>query len=75
MASKTPLIGLDYVALKAALIEAGVPAKSAAMRTGQVWNWLYVHGAPSFERMSNLAKDFRAGFADAMAKVHDTCKM
>ena len=64
MASKTPLIGLDYVALKAALIEAGVPAKSAAMRTGQVWNWLYVHGAPSFERMSNLAKDFRAVLED-----------
>ena len=64
MASKTPLIGLDYVALKAALIEAGVPAKSAAMRTGQVWDWLYVHGAPSFERMSNLAKDFRAVLED-----------
>ena len=64
MASKTPLIGLDYVALTAALIEAGVPAKSAAMRTGQVWNWLYVHGAPSFERMSNLAKDFRAVLED-----------
>jgi 23S rRNA (adenine2503-C2)-methyltransferase len=58
--SRTSLIGLDRPALKAALIEAGIPEKSASMRTGQVWNWLYVHGAPSFDRMSNLAKDFRA---------------
>jgi len=56
----TPLIGLDRPALKAALIAAGVPERAAAMRTGQVWNWLYVHGAPDFARMSNLAKEFRA---------------
>jgi 23S rRNA (adenine2503-C2)-methyltransferase len=62
--SRTALIGLDRAALKAALIEAGVPEKSAAMRTGQVWNWLYVHGAPSFERMSNVAKDFRTVLED-----------
>ena len=55
----TPLIGLDRPALKAALAEAGVPEKSANMRTGQLWNWLYVHGAPEFSRMSNLARDFR----------------
>jgi 23S rRNA (adenine2503-C2)-methyltransferase len=55
----TPLIGLDRPALKAALVEAGVPEKSANMRTGQLWNWLYVHGAPEFSRMSNLARDFR----------------
>src|SRR5580658_3912551 len=56
---RTPLIGLDRAALKAALTAAGVPEKSAAMRTNQVWNWLYVHGAPDFSRMSNLARDFR----------------
>jgi len=56
----TSLIGLDRPALKAALVEAGVPDKSAAMRMGQVWNWLYVHGASDFARMSNLARDFRA---------------
>jgi len=58
--SRTPLIGLDRPALKAALIEAGVAQKSANMRTDQLWNWLYVHGAPDFARMSNLAKDFRS---------------
>ncbi len=54
------LIGLDRAALRTALVEAGVPEKNATMRMGQVWNWLYVHGAPDFARMSNLAKDFRA---------------
>ena len=57
---RTSLIGLDRDALKAALAEAGVPAKSVAMRTSQLWNWIYVHGARDFASMSNLAKDFRA---------------
>jgi 23S rRNA (adenine2503-C2)-methyltransferase len=55
----TSLIGLDRAGLKAALIASGIPEKSAAMRMGQVWNWLYVHGAQDFERMTNLSKDFR----------------
>jgi len=58
--AKPSLIGLDRAALKAALAAAGVAPGSANMRAGQVWNWLYVHGAPDFARMSNLAKDFRA---------------
>ncbi len=59
MAGTTSLIGLDRAALKEALVEAGIPLKAANMRTGQLWNWLYVHGAPDFARMSNLARDFR----------------
>jgi 23S rRNA (adenine2503-C2)-methyltransferase len=54
-----PLIGLDREALKAALLAAGVPAKSVTMRMNQLWNWIYVHGARDFAAMSNLAKDFR----------------
>jgi 23S rRNA (adenine2503-C2)-methyltransferase len=53
------LIGLSSAELRAALVEAGVPDKSASMRTRQLWNWLYVHGARKFDAMSNLAKDFR----------------
>ncbi|MEO8302203.1 MAG: 23S rRNA (adenine(2503)-C(2))-methyltransferase RlmN, partial [Rhizomicrobium sp.] len=53
------LIGLDREALKAALAAAGVPAKSVSMRSNQLWNWIYVHGAREFAAMSNLAKDFR----------------
>jgi len=58
--NRNSLIGLDREALKAALADAGVPAKSVAMRTNQLWNWIYVHGARDFAAMSNLAKDFRA---------------
>jgi 23S rRNA (adenine2503-C2)-methyltransferase len=57
------LIGLDEAAFKAALTEAGVPAKSVGMRTRQLWNWIYVHGARDFAGMTNLAKDFRAEMA------------
>ena len=54
------LIGLDRGALKTALLSAGVPEKSAAMRVSQLWNWIYVHGARDFASMTNLARDFRA---------------
>ena len=57
---RTSLIGLDREALKTALAGAGVPAKSVAMRSNQLWNWIYVHGAHDFAAMSNLAKDFRS---------------
>jgi 23S rRNA (adenine2503-C2)-methyltransferase len=56
---RTSLIGLDREALKTALVAAGVPAKSVAMRLNQLWNWIYVHGARDFASMTNLAKDFR----------------
>jgi 23S rRNA (adenine2503-C2)-methyltransferase len=56
---RTSLIGLDREALKTALIAAGVPQKSTAMRVNQLWNWIYVHGARDFAAMTNLAKDFR----------------
>jgi 23S rRNA (adenine2503-C2)-methyltransferase len=60
MTASTPLIGLTPDALKAALVEAGVPEKAAPMRVRQLWNWTYAHGAREFARMTNLAKDFRA---------------
>ena len=59
MAETRSLIGLDRAALKTALVEAGVPEKSANMRVSQVWNWIYVHGAREFAAMTNLARDFR----------------
>jgi 23S rRNA (adenine2503-C2)-methyltransferase len=59
MEARPSLIGLDRDALKAALVGAGVPEKSLAMRVSQLWNWIYVHGAKDFEAMTNLAGDFR----------------
>ena len=60
----TNLIGLSPDALKAALIDAGVPEKAAPMRVRQLWNWIYVHGARDFAAMTNLAKDFRENMAE-----------
>jgi 23S rRNA (adenine2503-C2)-methyltransferase len=53
------LIGLDVEALRSELIEAGTPAKAVRMRTRQIWNWIYVHGAGDFDRMTNLAREYR----------------
>ncbi len=58
------LIGLTREGLRAALIDAGVPEKQAAMRTGQVWQWLYQKGAHSFDEMTNISKDLRAQLAE-----------
>ncbi len=63
MDSKTSLIGLDFEALKSALVEAGVEPKAARMRARQLWNWIYVHGARDFESMTNIAASFRAELA------------
>jgi 23S rRNA (adenine2503-C2)-methyltransferase len=58
------LIGLDEAAFKAALTEAGVPAKAVGMRARQLWNWIYAHGVSDFASMTNLAKDFRGDMAE-----------
>src|SRR6185437_11707299 len=58
------LVGLSPALLTSALAEAGTPDASARMRTRQLWNWIYVHGARDFASMSNLAKDFRSEMAE-----------
>jgi 23S rRNA (adenine2503-C2)-methyltransferase len=60
-------IGLSADAFKAALEETGVPAKSAAMRMRQLWNWIYAHGTRDFAAMTNLAKDFRRQMAETFS--------
>ncbi|MDE2112277.1 MAG: 23S rRNA (adenine(2503)-C(2))-methyltransferase RlmN [Alphaproteobacteria bacterium] len=67
MTDTSPIIGLSQDALKAALISAGVTEKAAGMRTRQLWNWIYVHGARNFASMTNLAKDFRAEMSQKLA--------
>ena len=58
------LVGMTRAELGAALIEAGTPEAQAAMRTSQVWQWLYARGARDFEAMTNLARPFRALLAE-----------
>ena len=64
METQSSLIGLSPDDLKAALAQAGLEPKAAAMRARQLWNWIYVHGVRDFAGMSNLAKDFRGNMAE-----------
>jgi len=57
---REPLIGLDRARLAARLERLGVPERQSPMRVGQLWNWLYLQGATDFQRMTNIAKEFRA---------------
>lgn len=54
------IIGLSKDELSAALAEMG----EKPFRAKQVWQWLYVQGAKSFDEMTNLSKDLRAKLAE-----------
>ena len=57
----TSLIGLGRDDLGALLKnELEVPEKHLRMRVSQIWRWLYVFGARSFDDMSDLSKDMRS---------------
>jgi len=59
-AAAPSLAGLTRDEIKAALIEAGVPAPKAKMRAQQLWRWIYHYGVTDFAAMTNIAKDMRA---------------
>lgn len=58
------LAGLPKPDIAKALINIGLGEKEARMRSSQLWNWIYVNGVTDFERMTNIAKPFRAILAD-----------
>lgn len=60
----TSLAGLDRDGLVAALSEIGVAPRQLRMRRAQLWSWIYVHGARSFDEMTDLSKDIRRRLAD-----------
>jgi 23S rRNA (adenine2503-C2)-methyltransferase len=53
------LAGLSRARLAEALAAAGVPEKQLRMRTTQLWRWLYVVGATSFDQMTDVSKSLR----------------
>ncbi|MBS0123512.1 23S rRNA (adenine(2503)-C(2))-methyltransferase RlmN [Thetidibacter halocola] len=61
---KVNLIGLTRDGMRDALAAAGTPDKQLKMRVNQIWQWLYHWGVRDFDRMTNLAKDYRALLAD-----------
>ncbi|WP_333794547.1 23S rRNA (adenine(2503)-C(2))-methyltransferase RlmN [Hyphomicrobium sp.] len=53
------LAGMNRARLGDALAAAGVSEKQLRMRTTQLWRWLYVTGATSFDQMTDVSKDLR----------------
>jgi len=68
-AAKPSLAGLGREGLAAALIVVGVPERQVRMRVGQLWSWIYAHGAASFDEMSDVGKELRATLAQAYTLV------
>jgi 23S rRNA (adenine2503-C2)-methyltransferase len=57
---KHSLVGMSRAVLAGSLAAIGVPAAARKMRVQQLWHWLYVRGAQSFDEMTNVSKELRA---------------
>ena len=57
---KPSLVGLSRAALAAALGAIGIAQSQQKMRVQQIWHWLYVRGAQSFDQMTSVSKELRA---------------
>ena len=57
---KRTLVGLSREELTQLMQEIGEPA----FRARQLWHWIYHRGATDFEKMTSLAKPFRAALAE-----------
>jgi 23S rRNA (adenine2503-C2)-methyltransferase len=57
---KPSLVGMSRAELAATLGEVGVPPGQRKMRVQQLWHWLYVRGATSFDVMTSVSKELRA---------------
>jgi 23S rRNA (adenine2503-C2)-methyltransferase len=62
--ARPSLVGLPRTDLAAALGGIGVAPQQQRMRVQQIWQWLYVRGAQSFDAMTTLPKDLRAALAE-----------
>jgi 23S rRNA (adenine2503-C2)-methyltransferase len=58
--SKPSLVGLSRAQLAEALGSVGVAEKQRKMRAQQIWHWLYVRGATSFDQMTSVSKQLHA---------------
>ena len=57
------LIGQDKTQLAETLGTVGVADSQLKMRAQQLWHWIYVRGATSFDEMLNLSKTLRSDLA------------
>ena len=58
-AFRPTLAGMSRARLREALASAGVPEKQLRMRVIQLWRWLYITGATSFDQMTDVSKELR----------------
>src|ERR1044072_3408173 len=54
--AKPSLVGLSRAELADCVGRAGVPEKQRKMRVQQLWHWMYVRGARSFDEMTTVSK-------------------
>jgi 23S rRNA (adenine2503-C2)-methyltransferase len=57
--AKPSLVGMSRPQLAQALADIGVPGAQHKMRVQQLWHWIYVRGAQSFDEMTNVSKELR----------------
>ena len=57
------LIGASQQQLQDALTSIGVPEKQLALRTKQIFHWIYIRGATQFSQMASIGKDLQAALA------------
>src|SRR6516165_2193561 len=58
--AKPSLVGMSRPQLAQALADIGVPEGQHKMRIQQLWHWIYVRGAQSFDEMTSISKELRA---------------
>ena len=58
--AKPSLVGLTRAALAEALGAVGVKPEQQKMRVQQLWHWIYVRGAQSFDQMTSVSKELHA---------------
>jgi len=63
--SRASLVGLTREELKDKLGAIGVSEREQKMRVAQLWHWIYLRGARSFDEMSNVGKGLRQALAEA----------
>jgi 23S rRNA (adenine2503-C2)-methyltransferase len=56
---KPTLAGMSRDRLREAMASVGVPEKQLRMRVIQLWRWLYISGATSFDQMTDVSKELR----------------
>ena len=63
--TRVNLVGLTRGELAGGMEGIGVPARSRAMRAGQLWHWMYFRGARTFAEMTSISKDLRGALDEA----------